>query len=99
VNVFWSDTAVQHLAAIYSYVAQNSPVYATVLIDRLTKRSQQIAKFPLSGRIVPEFKTRQIREIIEGSYRIIYYVKANQIDIVAVLHGSQQIQPFEDAEG
>jgi toxin ParE1/3/4 len=69
-----------------------------VVIDRLTRRSQQIAKFPLSGRVVPEFRTRQIREILEGSYRIIYYVKVDQIDIVAVLHGSQQIQPFEDAE-
>ncbi len=61
------------------------------MVDRLTKRSQQIATFPLSGRIVPEFQTEQIREVIEGSYRIIYYIKPEQIDILAVLHGSQQI--------
>lgn len=91
-KVFWTDTAVQHLSAIYTYIAQNSPGYAQRLIDRLTRRSEQIAKFPLSGRTVPEFETKQIREVIEGSYRIIYYIKPDQIDILAVLHGSQQIQ-------
>ena len=91
-KVFWTDTAVQHLAAIYAYIAQNSPQYAEQAIDRLTRRSEQIAKFPLSGRVVQEFETAQIREVIEGSYRIIYYINPEQIDILAVLHGSQQIQ-------
>ena len=88
-NVFWTDTAIQHLEAIYTYIAGNSPRYASRMVDRLSKRSQQIASFPLSGRVVPEFETEQIREVIEGSYRIIYYIKPEQIDILAVLHGSQ----------
>ncbi len=71
-KVFWTDTAVQHLSAIYTYTAQNSPGYSQRLIDRLTRRSEQIAKFPLLGKTVPEFETKQIREVIEASYRIIY---------------------------
>ncbi|MHC5735463.1 type II toxin-antitoxin system RelE/ParE family toxin [Nostoc sp.] len=63
------------------------------MIDRITKRSQQLANFPLSGRIVPEFETEQIREVIEGSYRIIYYIKPEQIDVLAVIHGAQEITP------
>jgi toxin ParE1/3/4 len=98
VKVVWTDIAVQHLSAIYSYVAQNSPAYAEKLIDQLTRRSQQISNFPLSGRKVPEFETAQIREVIEGAYRIIYYIKPEQIDILAVLHGSQQIQPPENED-
>lgn len=97
-RVFWTDTAVQHLSAIYTYIAQNSPQYAQRMIDRLTRSSQQIADFPLSGRVVPEFETKQIREIIEDSYRIIYYIKPEQIDILAVLHGSQQIESEELSE-
>ncbi len=95
-KVFWTDTAIQHLSAIYTYIAQNSPRYAERMVDRLTKRSQQIATFPLSARVVPEFETEQIREVIEGKYRIIYYIKLKQIDILAVLHGSQQITSSED---
>jgi plasmid stabilization system protein ParE len=71
-KVFWTETAVNHLSAIYSYISQNSPQYAQRLVERLTRRSEQIANFPFSGRIVPEFETEQIREVIEGSHRIIY---------------------------
>ncbi|MEH2213411.1 type II toxin-antitoxin system RelE/ParE family toxin [Nostoc sp.] len=88
-KVFWTETAVENLSAIYTYIAQNSPRYATRIIDRITKRSQQLANFPLSGRIVPEFETEQIREVIEGLYRIIYYIKPEQIDVLAVIHGAQ----------
>ena len=95
-KVFWTNTAVNHLSAIYTYIAQNSPQYAARMIDRLTRRSQQIASFPLSGRVVSEFETKQIREVIEGSYRIIYYIKPDQIDILAVLHSSQQIMQSEE---
>ncbi|MCM0589733.1 MAG: type II toxin-antitoxin system RelE/ParE family toxin [Gloeotrichia echinulata DVL01] len=95
-KVFWTETAVNHLSSIYSYISHNSPQYAQRLVERLTHRSEQIALFPLSGRIVPEFETKQIREVIEGSYRIIYYIKPEQIDIIAVLHGSQQIKSIEE---
>jgi plasmid stabilization system protein ParE len=33
----------------------------------------------------------QIREVIEGPYRIIYHIKPDQIDVLAVIHGSQDI--------
>jgi plasmid stabilization system protein ParE len=55
VKVHWTDTAREHLRAIHAYVARNSPEYALRIVDRLTRRSQQIAQFPLSGREVAEF--------------------------------------------
>jgi toxin ParE1/3/4 len=90
-KVYWTDTAQRHLDAIYGYVARDSPAYAKRMVDRLTGRSQQIAEFPLSGRIVPEYQMNQIREVIEGPYRIIYYIKPDQIDVLAVIHGAQDI--------
>ncbi len=53
-NVHWTDTALGHLDGIYRYIAQNSPSYAKRMVDRLTRRSQQIGAFPFSGRTVPE---------------------------------------------
>jgi len=60
------------------------------VVDRLTRRSRQIAQFPQSGRAIPEFDDPQVREVIEGSYRIIYRIKKNQIDVIAVIHGARQ---------
>jgi len=93
VRVHWTNTAVNHLRAIHEYAAQNSKIYADRLIDRLTRRSEQIGVFPHSGRIVPEYKRQDIREVIERPYRIIYRVKEQQIDVLAVLHGTQQMPP------
>lgn len=90
-NVHWTETADGHLEAIHAYIARDSPEYAQHMVDRLTRRSQQIAGFPLSGRKVPEYEMDQIREVIEGAYRIIYHIMADQIDILAVLHGSRDI--------
>ena len=88
-KIHWTDTAQQHLAAIHGYIAQNSPTYAKRMVDRLTRRSEQIAAFPLSGRIVPEFGLDQIREVIEGPYRIVYHIRPDQIDVLAILHAAQ----------
>ncbi len=67
-KVHWTHTAEGHLDAIYAYIAQDSPEYARRTVDRLTRKSQQIAEFPLSGRKVPEYDLDQIREVIEGSF-------------------------------
>ena len=61
-KVHWTDTAEGHLDAIYAYIAQDSPEYARRMADRLTRRSQQIAKFPFSGRRVPEYDVDQIEK-------------------------------------
>lgn len=88
-NVVWTETAVEHLDAIYTYIAKDSLQYALRTVDLLTRRSEQITEHPLSGRTVPEFNVAQVREVIEGSYRIIYHIKADQIDILAVIHAAQ----------
>jgi toxin ParE1/3/4 len=68
------------------------------MVDRLTRRSQQIAKFPFSGRRVPEYDVDQIREVIEGSFRIIYYIKSDQIDVLAVIHGAMDFMGTSEKE-
>nr|WP_208019708.1 type II toxin-antitoxin system RelE/ParE family toxin [Candidatus Chlorobium masyuteum] len=84
--------AAGHLDAIYNFIAQDSADYARRMVDRLTRKSKQIAEYPFSGRSVPEYDLEQVREVIEGPYRIIYYIKLNQIDILAVIHGAMNLR-------
>ena len=88
-SVHWTNTAAEHLLAIYEYIAKDSSVYAQRMVDRLTRRSEQIAAFPLSGHIVPEYEAEDIREVIEKPYRLIYRVKSDRVDVLAVVHGAQ----------
>jgi len=88
-RVHWTDNATAHLLDIYEYIARDSSIYAKRMLDRLTRRSEQIASFPMSGRKVPEYEADDIREIIEKPYRIIYRVKPDQLDVLAVVHCRQ----------
>jgi len=90
-RVHWTETAQEHLDSIHAYIAQDSPEYALRMVDRLTRRSQQIADAPLSGRRVPEYDMDQIREVIERPYRIIYHIRPGQIDVIAVIHGARNV--------
>jgi toxin ParE1/3/4 len=53
-KVLWTKNAIEHLASIYAYIAANSPAYAKHMVDKITKRSVQIAVMPYSGRKLPE---------------------------------------------
>ena len=87
-KVYWTENAIAHLAHIYEYIAINSEYYAKRTVDMITRRSEQIADCPFSGRKVPEFDADDLREIIVNPYRLIYRIKADYIDIIAVIHGA-----------
>jgi toxin ParE1/3/4 len=91
VNVYWTNNAVRQLDAIYEYIGQTSFDYALRMVDKITRRSEQIVVFPMSGRIVPEFSDPNIRELIERPYRIIYRVTEDGVDVLAVVHGARNL--------
>jgi toxin ParE1/3/4 len=88
-KVVWSQSATEHLVDIYTYIARDSEKYALRMIDRITARSKQIGYAPESGQIVTEYDHPQVREVIEGSYRVIYRVESNRVVVVAVIHGAR----------
>lgn len=89
-KVRWTDEALGHLDSIYQHIAADSPVYALRMVDKLTRRSQQIGDFPLSGRLVPEYEEYKVREVIEPPYRIIYRLASDDhVDVLAVIHGAR----------
>ncbi len=92
-RVYWTDTAVAQLLAIFERIANDSEIYALQVAERLTSRTEQLAAFPHSGRAVPEYEGQNIREVIESPYRIIYKVDADQVNVLAVVHGQQMLPP------
>jgi toxin ParE1/3/4 len=91
VRVHWTDTAAAHLTALHDYIALDSSFYARRTVDRLTSRSKQLARYPHSGRMVPEYEQEDVREVIEGAYRIIYRILPQQIDVLAVVHSAREL--------
>lgn len=88
-KVNWTAAARAQLRDIHTFIDRSSPQYAKKIVDRLTRRSLQIATFPRSGRVVPEANDVNIREVFEGSYRIIYHLLDDEVDIIAVVHSAR----------
>jgi toxin ParE1/3/4 len=91
VRFSWHENAQIDIALIREYAAQFSDDAADGLIRRITARGRQVAVFPRSGRVVPEFGQDDLREIIEGEYRIIYRVRGESVMVLSVLHGSRNL--------
>ena len=43
------------------------------------------------GRVVPEVEVPHVRELVREGYRIVYLVTEETIEILAVLHGRQDL--------
>ncbi len=94
-KVRWTDKARRQLRAVRDYIATDSPRYATRTVDRITRKGEGLKRFPLSGHVVPEYDVETIRQILEGNYRIIYRVKPDSLEIVAVIHAARQMPPLD----
>src|SRR5262245_6056449 len=88
----WTERAVQQLATIADDISLASPIYAEEMIDRIVRRLDQACRFPESGRIVPECRQPEVRELFELPYRVIYRVRAEYIEVVSILHSRQDLR-------
>ena len=95
-RVLWTDAALGQLEAIRDYLSRTSPEYARRVVERLVNRSERIAAFPRSGLAVPEYEIDEVRQVIESSYRLIYLIKENQVEVLAVIHTSRGGLPQEE---
>jgi len=88
-KIIWSDLAVEKLEEFADYIALDKPSAALKWVRKIRISVNKLKDFAEAGREVPEIKRRNIREIIDGNYRIIYRVELDRISILTVRHCSQ----------
>ncbi len=91
--VKWTDHALAQLRHIHDYIAHDSPLYAKRVSDALVHKTVRLDELPYHGRKVPELNEEYIRELAMYSYRIIYEIKTNDVEILAVIHKRQDFIP------
>jgi len=92
VRLNWTFQAKDDLKAIAEYISRDSKRYAKLQVIRIKNRTRILKTQVRSGKIVPEINKENIREIIEGNYRIIYKtVKDNRIDILTIHHSARDL--------
>ncbi|MFQ4144497.1 type II toxin-antitoxin system RelE/ParE family toxin [Chlorogloeopsis sp. ULAP02] len=93
-----STQAALDLENIWNYVAKNNPRSADKLFDRLREKFAKLAKLPQMGER-RENLAISLRSFPVGNYLIFYRTIYEGIEIVRIIHGSQDIeQIFQEVE-
>ncbi|WP_162344128.1 type II toxin-antitoxin system RelE/ParE family toxin [Cyclobacterium salsum] len=92
VKIIWAERAIDDLTSIAEYSNKFSEKYASFIVSKLFDKVEILKKMPKIGRKVPEKNEENIRELIEGNYRIIYELRGeDRIEILMVHHASRPL--------
>lgn len=56
------------------------------------ERSALLGLFPEHGRVVQEFGERSLRELLIRDYRLLYFVAADGVEILGLVHGAMDLR-------
>lgn len=97
-KILWTEHALSCLAEIEEFIAEDDPVAAIHLIERLIARTEILKKHPMTGRRVPELRKSPLRELVVVNYRIVYRVRDDVVEVLTVFEG-HRLFPKDSLEG
>lgn len=97
-TVVWSQEALDDINSIAEYISRDSIYHAQHVVESLFELSDNLLDQPEAGRIVPELHDPHVRERFIYSYRLIYELKDNDINILGVIHGKRLLESIERFE-
>jgi len=92
VRINWTLQAKHDLKSIADYISNDSKRYAKLQVVKIRTKTTILKSHLKIGKIVTEIDNHNIRELIEGNYRIIYkIVSEKQIDILTIHHSARDL--------
>ena len=85
---FTPSGRMQFLTAV-AYIHRDNPQAALKFRKRAERALRRLARYPESGRLIPEFPDLPFREIVLPPYRFFYRPEGKVIWVAAVWHGAQ----------
>jgi len=85
-----TEAAENDLLAIWRYIAEDKPQAATRLLRTIDEKCGLLAENPQMGSARPDIAP-QLRYFTVGNYLILYREVSNEVEIVRVLHGAQNL--------
>ena len=92
-QVVWSPSSLEDIDHIAQYIARDSQDRAALFVERLIESTDRLKEHPTSGRVIPEIGQESCREIIYGSYRLMYRIQGEDVWVTGVIHGARDWKP------
>ncbi len=93
--VRWTFPARNDLRQIHAHIVQDSRYYAKKVVQEIVAKARSLEAFPMKGRVVPEIEDPNVREVFIYSYRLIYEIAADEIQVLAVIHGKRDLSQVD----
>jgi toxin ParE1/3/4 len=85
VKVYLTDSAVNDLRELLLYYEEQSvPQVGQRFVAEILDRIETLTENPDIGRVVPEFSTDNIRELIHKPFRVVYLRESSTIYVIRV---------------
>ena len=91
-KVAWSYVALGNLIEANKYISSENPEAARKVVNDIYDTANKIKEFPEKGRIVPEIRRKNVREVFCFEYRVIYRIESRRIFILTVRHMKQRLK-------
>ena len=90
-KLIWSPAARDDLHDIVVFIARDNPNRAMSFGYELVSETDRLKDFPESGRVVPEYRNDNIREIVFRPYRLVYRVDRERAvcEIARIWHSAR----------
>lgn len=85
-KVVWTPLAERRLREAISHLEGERPSAADRWLDALDERVGLLAKFPKTGRPVPEIGRPVVRQLLLAPYRLVYRIDPTRVVVLTVRH-------------
>jgi toxin ParE1/3/4 len=86
--VAFTQSARADIAAIYDYIAPDSPTAARRVASAIERATHRLSTFPQSGRIGAVETTREI-VVPRLPFIAVYRITSDAVEVIAVFHAAQ----------
>ncbi|WP_316414029.1 type II toxin-antitoxin system RelE/ParE family toxin [Mesoterricola silvestris] len=89
-KILFTDRALREMREILGFIAQDNPGAASDLAEQIMKSLDNKARFPKSGRRIPEAPDHPARELILPPCRIFYSMNEKALHVLGLIRSEQQ---------
>lgn len=90
-EIIWSEEAAVALLELELELFERFPNQVDDIIDDILRRVALLEDNPELGRMVPEYESKKIRELVDEHIRILYWLRNGQIEILTIVPGRSLI--------
>ena len=91
-NIQFTSRARRELREILGFIAQDNPEAASNLARQLMAGLESKARFPKSGRVIPEVPEHPARELVQPPCRVFYRTDHETLHVLSIMRSERLLR-------